>query len=199
MAELPPEYYEGVQTMLEAGVAWQKAHPFAEPRFALKPFEDEMKRRAGLPPEANAIIGANLDEVIDQIAVNEDAKAMLRALDAATGNRASYFQFKCLYEMQIEEHVRRNSGQHAAGDWRCPCCGEVLDGYAAMIGKSEGKAPPPGSLSLCAYCGGLAQVNDAQNGFVSLRDADIPPELRKQIHEMRNQLHAAQAKRARQS
>jgi hypothetical protein len=200
MANLPPEYYRGVEQMEAAAAAWAKAHPFAEPRFSLKPFEDEMKRRAGLPPEAKAMIGATLAEVIDKIGVNEDARALMREMVRATGGKATYFQFKCIYELKVEAHVKRGQGHMADGDWRCPCCSQMLDGFTRLDGVSE--APAAGAITICAYCGALSKVNDESNAFVSVGADELqayPADVKRQIHDLRNTLHKAQAEKERRS
>ncbi len=189
----PPEYYEDVRRMDEAARAWYKAHPFGEPRFRLGAFEAEIKRQAGRSEEDKVAIAANHNEsIIERIAVNEDARSLLRAMDAATDHRATYMQAKVLLDAAIESQIKRDSGQQPEGDWSCPACNEVLDGYTVIDGGG-GKAPPPGSISICAYCGGISSVNATQNGLRVLAEAELrklPTSVRKQIHAARNAIRA---------
>lgn len=198
---LPPEYYEAARKLGAAAADWQRQHPFAEPRFSLEPFELEMKRRANLPADANVMIGCGLDEAIDKIAVNEDARAMLRALDAATGHQATYFQFKCVYLAAIEAQVERGQGRLAdAGDWRCPCCSTLIDGYTRTDGKAG--APEAGMHSVCAYCNALSRVNAAANGFEAVSDQELralPKDFQKHVAGMREQLQRMREQKARRS
>lgn len=197
----PPEYYDQIRAMDEAARAWQRAHPFSEPRIALKPFESEMKRRAGRPDHEEVMIAAALPDAIPYIALNEDARQLLLEMNRASGHQATYLQAKVLIEMQIEARIERGQGQMTApGDWRCPCCSKLLDGYNRLDG--EGGAPGAGMLSICAYCGGLSRVNDAQNAFVSLTEVErraLPSDVRRQIHQLRNAMQARAAKEARRS
>lgn len=202
MSELPPEYYEAIRRMDAAARDWYKAHPFAEPRFRLNAFESEVKAQAGRPDEDKVAIAANLDEtIIKRIAVNEDARALLRAMDAATDHRATYLQAKVLLDAAIEAQIKRDSGRQPEGDWTCPGCSEVIDGYTAIDGGGD-KAPPPGSISICAYCGGISAVNATQNGLRAFEDAELrrlPTSVRKQIHAARNAIQARIAREKRQS
>ncbi len=198
--KLPPEYYEDIRRMNEAARAWYRTHPFAEPRFRIHQFELDMKRAAGRREDENVLIASSLRDVVDKVGVNADARAMLRAMDAAVDGRASYLQAKCLIELAIEAQVERGQGQHAAGTWACLCCGKTLDGYSNLGGGTG--APPPGALSICAYCGALAKVNDAQDGFVHLTADEqraLPPDVRKQIHDVRNAMQKMHAERAKRS
>lgn len=198
---MPPEYYEDVRLMDAAARAWYASHPFAEPRFRLRAFEDDVKRRAGRPVEENVFIASALDEtVIAQVAVNADGAALLRAMDKATDGRATYMQAKILIEAAIEASVRAAQGQHGAGDWTCRCCGKLLDGFTNIEGG--GHRPMPGSLSICAYCGALATVNATQTGFDAMTpeaQSALPAAVKKQIHDLRNAMQRMNAERARRS
>jgi hypothetical protein len=184
----PPEYYADIERMQEAAVAWCKAHPFAEPLLFLHSFEEEYARRAGVPKGEKVAIIAALPDVIDQWAGNADTRHFLRALDEASGHRATYMQVKALVDHQVERQVDRNSGQLAEGDWRCTGCKNVNDGFSS-VNKGEGDAPPPGSLSVCFYCAAVQRINDQGNGYAAVSTSEInklPKPVRMQLLKLKS-------------
>lgn len=165
------EYERVAQAMNAAAYAWMKARPFAQPCFRFEAFEAEVKRRAGRPAHEKVAVAAPLDaHVIGQIAGNEDARQLLLAMDEASGHQGTYLQAKALVEMQLEAAIARNTGAvDAVGDWRCPCCGEMLDGWTD-VGLS-GARPACGALTVCAYC--FARLRVAEERYVGLTDLQV--------------------------
>jgi hypothetical protein len=200
MTDLPPEYFADAHKMDDAARAWFKAHPFAEPRFRIREFENDMKRRAGRPLHENVAVAAPLDEsVIAQVAANEDGKALLRAMDAATGGRGTYMQAKALIELAMEAQIARGQHQMTVGHWVCPCCARPADGITMTDGSGP---PPPGTIGMCFYCGATMRVNATVTGLESMsmdEVAALPAPMRKMLHDLRNMVQARMAQEAKRS
>lgn len=181
-------YARCIDQLNDAAAAWMRAHPFAELRFDTEGFVKYQLARAG---KANldwtkAAIIASLRDCIDRWAANEDARAFLHALDEATGGEATFMQVRALIDYQLKRRVERASGQLGTGDWRCASCKSVLDGFA-NLGGEEGK-PPPGSITVCAYCGTIQRINATADAFdpVDTRDINaLPKSARVQLMKLR--------------
>lgn len=161
-------YNECVEKMRAGARAWIAAHPFAQPEFRTSAFEAEVIAQARAQgqhvPEGKGLIAAPLDEyVITRWAKNIDAQELLRAMDKASGHQATYMQAKMIIEDAIMRALEKASGQLTSGDWRCPCCAELLDGYVAIDGRS-GK-PEAGTYTVCSYCIGIARVADSGDRY----------------------------------
>lgn len=101
MTDLPARYVAEAETMADTVRAWVQAHPYACLVFNA-PDPDKM----GLPPSEAAKVKAliasrpgetmgiicGLNDAIPWWGGNEDTRALLKAMDAASGFRATYTQ-----------------------------------------------------------------------------------------------------------
>lgn len=101
MTDYPPGYLEATEAMAEAARAWLISHPST--CLVLNPPDPD---NMGLPPsevaKMKAIIAAHpgermgiiagLNDVIKWWGGNEDTKELLRVMDRASGNKATYNQ-----------------------------------------------------------------------------------------------------------
>lgn len=198
--ELPDGYVEDMRLLNAAGAAWFRAHPFAEPRFRINEFEAAVKRQAGRGQHEKVAIAGTLDQVIDLIAANEDARAFLHAINEAVGRRATYMQFLAIYEMQLEEHIRRSQTQLEGDGWKCPTCGARCDAATALDGKP--RKPTVGAIGVCGSCAGLQVCNDAEDGWAVMSEAvlrALPKAQRKALCDVRNRIRERLAEKKRSS
>jgi hypothetical protein len=182
-------YEAAAERMNAAAAAYMRAHPFAEARFRFAAFEDEVAREAGKPGQRPAVI-AMLVDVIDRVAGNEDARGLLRAMSEAVDG-CTYLMAKVLVERQLAAALRRRQGRlTAAGDWHCPQCRALVDGYTPI---DEGAATPAaGAILLCAYCAAFNRVSPEGDRLVAASTRDLnklPTSARKQLFAAR--LHVA--------
>ncbi len=188
------EYAKVIDAMHAAGAAWFKQRPFAEPRFRTHAFEQDIAREAGKPGERPAVI-AELGAIIDRWADNDDARSLLRAMNAAVDGAGTYLQAKAIIEHAQKRAIERAQGQLGEGDWRCTGCQKVLDGFTNAAGEPVG--PSAGSLSVCAYCAALQQVNKQGDGYVPLSTREInqlPKSVRTRLLGARNLIQERIAK-----
>jgi hypothetical protein len=196
--DLPPGYFEAVHKMDAAAAAWMKGHPFAQPRFNLRTFELDMKRRAGRPEHENVLIAATLREVVDKIALNEDGRQLLYAMDAAVDGQATYNMAKVLIDLNFEAQVARSQGQLPAGDWHCPCCAKLIDGFSDL--SLRGHKPGPGTLTVCAYCFSCLRITDGRfEGLTAADVAQLPPGARVALQKSAETARKVAADRAKRS
>jgi hypothetical protein len=175
-------YARCAEAMQRAAGDWLRAHPFAEPEFRTREFEAEVTRQAGRKPGERPAIAAALIDVIDRWAANEDAKSLLRAMDAAGDPHggATYMQAKII----LEEAQKRALGSAPlpTGTWYCTGCERLSDGITTAR-EADGSiaTPPPGSIGVCTYCGAFNRIDAAGTGYepVSLAEVNRMPKSRR--------------------
>ncbi len=197
------ERYEAcAQAMRAAAVAYARAHPFATYRFRWWEFERDMAARAGRvlqPGESCAIVAALPD--CYAVADSADARALLEAMEEASGGQGTYMQAKAIVMMQVEAQIERVTKQITApGDWRCISCAQLLDGYTPLDLEDKG-APGAGAMTVCSGCGALQRVRASADGYEPLPVRDLnrlPKSVRVQLLHLRNNiLHRLEMGRAR--
>lgn len=191
-------YAACIDALIDAGVAWKKQHPFAEPRFT--DLEQIVAAEAGRPPGEKVAVIARLGDVIDRWADNADARLFLRHLDGATDGKATYLQVRSIMEEALRRRIERGQGMMPPGDWRCPSCGTNNDGFSNPDGSS--RAPPTGAVGVCFYCAALQRVRDDAGGFEALSVQafnGLPKQLRVQLRRMQQHVREKNDKRKEES
>lgn len=185
-----------VMKMEAAGREWFRLNPDAHARFRTDEFEEKIRKNANVPAGKTIAISAALCDVIGDWADNQDARLLLRALDAGSNYQATYLMAKVLLERVMELNAERRTTHFEEGEWRCTGCAIKLDGFTQLAGDT---GPNAGSLSVCSYCGAIQQVNKAVNGYDPITTKEfnkLPKELRKTMLSMQNTARKSAAKKA---
>lgn len=194
--EMPPEYYEAIETAAKACIDWIQAHPDAELKWH-PPAQDGVLMIAALCAGAK------------YLADSPDAFRMLADVDAATGREltiyqmawalrrirampmpdGSYYGTKTTHESVVESEGYRMFRAYGEGTGRttriqdspCPFCGLVMGGASA----GTEAVPEPGCPTVCVACGGISCFAEdlSVRRMTEAEWADLHPETRQQAED----------------
>ena len=163
MPTLPPEYFADIEKLYEALLAWSREHPDADCKFRL--------------PRDVVLIAPLTPDVIDMIALTEDARVLLRHLDEASSHRATVIQVR----VALEKAGGLSTAEVTEVAATCPYCGAQIECVTDADGLD--RKPIPGAFTICSKC---AEVGVFTEGL-GIRKAHgyeiamLPPEALEQM------------------
>lgn len=206
--DLPEDYIEQIKVLAQAICDWHAAHPGLDLRW-----KEEVGHR-------DLILTGPIDDprAADAVADSEDARRMLREVDAQTGGFATlmqvtwalrmarvvrlpdggYYGVEDVFESEglraLRQVARDIRDSHEANDrqrfqTKMSECGHCRRPLDQATGI-KGTKPSPGMASVCVFCAGINYFDDQLDLHAATEEwlGELDPENRDYLLEVSNQL-----------